>query len=284
MTAPGADEVRRAVATALAEDLDARGDLTSQLLDPALRARASVVVRERGVLAGTDCVVATFAAVDAGVAVELRAADGDRVAPGDEVATIRGPLHAILTAERTALNFLCHLSGVATATREIVDAVHAAGFDVQVLDTRKTLPGLRAFEKAAVRAGGGTSHRGSLSEAVLLKDNHLAVLGIAQAVAAARSRWPGVRVQVECDTPDQVRAALDARADAILLDNMSPEVAAGCVDEVRRRRASTFIEASGGITAQRAAAYAAAGVDAVSSGSLTHSARALDLALEVVEG
>jgi nicotinate-nucleotide pyrophosphorylase (carboxylating) len=189
-----------------------------------------------------------------------------------------------VTAERTALNFLGHLSGIATATRALVDAVHAVDKGVAVLDTRKTTPGLRALEKAAVRAGGGTNHRSSLSESILLKDNHLAVLGIADGVGVARETFPGTRVQVECDTAEQVVVAVDAGADAVLLDNMTPEQAARCVRAVRERRPEVYVEASGRITLESAPAYAAAGVDAVSSGALTHSVRALDLGLDFVEG
>ncbi len=284
MTTSVAEAVVRAVRDALAEDLDERGDLTSQLLDPDRWADATIVAREGGVLAGTACALETFRAVDDTITAELRHQDGDRVKPGEPVVELRGPLHSILTAERTALNFLGHLSGIATATRAVVDAVRAVSGTVQVLDTRKTLPGLRTLEKAAVRAGGGTSHRATLSESVLLKDNHLAVLGITAAVAAARQHFDQVRVQVECDTEAQVSEALEAGADAVLLDNMSPALAARCVALVRAVHPATFVEASGGITAATAAAYAAAGVDAVSAGALTHSARAMDLSLEVLAG
>lgn len=280
----GHDEVARAVAAALGEDLDQRGDLTSQLLDPDLVAQALVVAREPGVLSGTDCVVTTYRLLDARVRVELRRRDGDRLEAGEVVCALHGPLASILTGERTALNFLAHLSGVATATRSVVDAVHRVSSTVQVLDTRKTLPGLRALEKAAVRAGGGTNHRSSLSEAVLLKDNHLAVLGIAEGVAAARQRWPGVRVQVECDSESQLLEALAAGADAVLLDNMSVDEVHGAVGVVRERAPGTFVEASGGITQETAPAYAGAGVDAISLGGLTQSARSLDLSLEVLGG
>jgi len=236
------------------------------------------------VLAGTACAVAAFAAVDAALDVVFCCRDGDAVAPSTAVATVAGSMRSIVAAERTALNFLGHLSGIATATRALVDAVHAVSRSVQVLDTRKTTPGLRALEKAAVRAGGGTNHRASLSASVLLKDNHLAVLGIAEGVGRARAAWPGVRVQVECDTAAQVDEAVAAGADAVLLDNMAPDLAAACVERVRSTRPEVFVEASGGITVSSAAAFAAAGVDAVSSGALTHSARALDLGLDLREG
>jgi nicotinate-nucleotide pyrophosphorylase (carboxylating) len=281
---PPVGAVAEAVAAALAEDLGPEGDLTGALLDPGITARADVVAREHGVLAGEACAVEAFRVVDPGLEVRFELHDGDLLAPGTRVASIAGSMRSIVTAERTALNFLGHLSGIATATRRYVDAVHAVDDRVMVLDTRKTTPGLRALEKAAVRAGGGTNHRSSLSESVLLKDNHLGVLGITEGVARARATWPGRRVQVECDTEAQADEAVAAGADAVLLDNMAPARAAACVAHVRAVRPGVFVEASGGITLDNAAQYAAAGVDAVSSGSLTHSVRALDLGLDLVEG
>jgi nicotinate-nucleotide pyrophosphorylase (carboxylating) len=279
---PGA--VLAAVAAALAEDLGADGDLTGALLDPSATARADIVSREPGVLAGEACALETFRQVDDSVEVRFERHDGDALAPGDIVASVSGSMRAIVAAERTALNFLGHLSGIATKTRLLVDAVHAVDAHVAVLDTRKTTPGLRALEKAAVRAGGGTNHRSSLSESVLLKDNHLGVLSIADAVARAGALWPGTRVEVECDTAEQVDEAVAAGATAVLLDNMSPGLVAACVKRVRAAGAAVFIEASGGITLDTAPAYAAAGVDAVSSGALTHSVAVLDLGMDLREG
>jgi nicotinate-nucleotide pyrophosphorylase (carboxylating) len=279
---PGA--VLAAVAAALAEDLGADGDLTGALLDPSATARADIVSREPGVLAGEACALETFRQVDDSVEVRFERHDGDALAPGDVVASVSGSMRAIVAAERTALNFLGHLSGIATKTRLLVDAVHAVDAHVAVLDTRKTTPGLRALEKAAVRAGGGTNHRSSLSESVLLKDNHLGVLSIADAVARAGALWPGTRVEVECDTAEQVDEAVAAGATAVLLDNMSPGLVAACVKRVRAAGAAVFIEASGGITLDTAPAYAAAGVDAVSSGALTHSVAVLDLGMDLREG
>jgi nicotinate-nucleotide pyrophosphorylase (carboxylating) len=236
------------------------------------------------VLAGEACALETFRQVDDSVEVRFERHDGDALAPGDIVASVSGSMRAIVAAERTALNFLGHLSGIATKTRLLVDAVHAVDAHVAVLDTRKTTPGLRALEKAAVRAGGGTNHRSSLSESVLLKDNHLGVLSIADAVARAGALWPGTRVEVECDTAEQVDEAVAAGATAVLLDNMSPGLVAACVMRVRAAGAAVFIEASGGITLDTAPAYAAAGVDAVSSGALTHSVAVLDLGMDLREG
>lgn len=267
------------VCRALAEDLGPEGDVTSLALVPETsRAVARVVVREAGVLAGTAAATEVFRQVDADVGVEWRRRDGDFVAAGDAVAEVRGSLRSILTAERTALNLLCHLSGVASLTRRFVDA---AGPAVTVLDTRKTLPGLRALEKAAVRAGGGENHRSGLSGAVLAKDNHLALVSIPEAVERARAAWPGKSVEVECETLDDAEAAVAAGADRVMLDNMTPDEVAAAVTALAGR---VELEVSGGVTLDNVAAYAAAGPDYVSVGALTHSAPALDLSLEVDPG
>jgi nicotinate-nucleotide pyrophosphorylase (carboxylating) len=185
----------------------------------------------------------------------------------------------VLTGERTALNFLCHLSGVATATRAFVDALDGKA---RVLETRKTLPGLRALEKAAVRAGGGVNHRGSLSDMVLVKDNHLGELGIADAVRRARELWPGRGVEVECERAEQVATAVEAGADLVMLDNMTPDQIAGCVRLVRAGlRPETLIEVSGGLTVENVAAVAATGADLISSSAITQSAPALDIGLDL---
>jgi nicotinate-nucleotide pyrophosphorylase (carboxylating) len=272
---PGA--VRDIVARALAEDLEPLGDVTAALLPRDLVARAAIVPRAAGVLAGRPAADEAFRAVDPSVAVEWRADDGDALAAGVAVAAVCGPLASVLTAERTALNLLCHLSGIATATRRWVDA--AAG-RVTVWDTRKTTPGLRALEKAAVRAGGGANHRGSLSEWVLLKDNHLAALGVGEAVRRARARWPGRTVQVEADRVEQLVEAIEAGADLVLLDNMSPDEVRACV-AVRGDARRPLLEVSGGVTLESLPAYADAGVDLVSAGALTASAPALDIGLDV---
>ncbi|HET9731696.1 MAG TPA: carboxylating nicotinate-nucleotide diphosphorylase, partial [Acidimicrobiales bacterium] len=204
--------------------------------------------------------------------------DGDRVGPGSVLARVAGPLAPVLTAERTALNLLGHLSGVATLTRRYADA---AGPGARVRDTRKTTPGLRALEKAAVRAGGGVNHRGSLSDGILVKDNHLAGLSIPDAVAAAHRRWPGVACQVECDTLEQLRTALDAGADLVLLDNMDPATVAAAVAVVGGR---IPVEVSGRVTLDTVADYAAAGADLISVGALTHSAPVLDIGLDLEPG
>ena len=267
--------VREAVARALAEDLGPLGDLTAALLPAGATAAAHLVPRARGVLAGCLAATEAFAQVDPAVAVRWHADDGDEVAPGVAVGEVSGALASVLTAERTALNFLGHLSGVATSTRRFVDAV---GGQARIRDTRKTTPGLRALEKAAVRAGGGANHRGSLSDGVLVKDNHLAGLSVADAVARARRLWPGRAVQVECDTDEQVKEAVVAGAELVLLDNMAPEQVAACVEAVGGR---CLVEVSGGVTLETVSAYAAAGADLISVGAVTHSAPVLDIGLDV---
>jgi nicotinate-nucleotide pyrophosphorylase (carboxylating) len=207
--------------------------------------------------------------------------DGSEVRAGAAVATVSGRLRSVLTAERTALNLLCHLSGVATLTRRFVDAARAVNPATRILDTRKTTPGLRSLEKAAVRAGGGTNHRGNLSEAVLIKDNHLGGVSITDAVSRARALWPGRMVEVECDRRDQVVEAVAARATVIMLDNMTPDQIAGCVELVRDPGSDILVEVSGGVTLETVSAFAATGVDLISVGALTHSAPILDLGFDL---
>ncbi len=273
---PPLPAVREVVARALAEDLTPYGDITTALLPHDLYTTAHLVARDEGVLAGRVAASEVFAAVDRSLLVEWRVDDGHEVGAGEVVAVIEGSMASILTAERTALNFLCHLSGVASLTRRYV---RAAGGRVRIWDTRKTTPGLRALEKAAVRAGGGVNHRGSLSDWVLLKDNHLAAMPIAEAVKRARLRWPARTVHVECDTLEQVDEAVGAGADAVLLDNMTPEEAARAVETVAGR---CLVEVSGGIDLTTVRSYADAGVDLISVGALTHSAPVLDIGLDVV--
>jgi nicotinate-nucleotide pyrophosphorylase (carboxylating) len=270
--------VAEAVSRALAEDLGPLGDLTAALVPPEAKVAAALRARATGVLAGTACAQETFRQVDASVIVTWTLSDGDRLQPGTVVATVQGPLASVLTAERTALNFLCHLSGVATLTRSFVDASGASNPATRVWDTRKTIPGLRALEKAAVRAGGGVNHRGSLSDFVLVKDNHLAGLTIPEAVRAAAQRWPGRTVEVECDRYEQVEEALDAGATLVLCDNMAPEEVGRCVALARGR---ALVEVSGGVTLDTIASYAAAGADLVSTSVITQSAPALDIGLDL---
>ena len=278
---PPRHAVTEAVARAVAEDLGPLGDISAALLPDAAVIVADFVPRAPGVLAGTACASEAFAQLDDRVRVTWSASDGDRIEPDVAVGRVEGPLRAVLTGERTALNFLCHLSGIATLTRSFVDAA-AAGGSARIVETRKTLPGLRALEKAAVRAGGGANHRGSLSDMVLVKDNHLAGMTVAEAVARARSAWPGRGVEIECDRADQVEEAVAAGADVVMLDNMTPEAAAACVALVRGgARPRTLIEISGGVTLETVAAYAATGADVISTSAITQSAPALDLGLDL---
>jgi nicotinate-nucleotide pyrophosphorylase (carboxylating) len=272
---PPETAVREVVARALAEDLGVYGDLTAGLVPADATVEAVLAARSEGVLAGRLCAAEAFRAVDPGITVTWQCADGDRLQPGTVVASVSGRLQSVLTAERTALNLLGHLSGVATLTRRFVDA---AGPRTRIRDTRKTTPGLRALEKAAVRAGGGVNHRGSLSDGILVKDNHLAGLSIEDAVVTAHRRWPGVSCQVECDTLEQLKVALAAGADLIMLDNMDPETVAAAVSLVGGR---IPVEVSGRVTLENVAAYAAAGADLISVGALTHSAPVLDIGLDL---
>jgi len=270
--------VRDAVERALREDLEPLGDVTSTLLPPDLTGTARMVARGEGVLAGTACADEAFRQVDGDIRCEWAHGDGATVVPGELIATLTGPMHSILTAERTALNFVSHLSGIATLTRRFVRAAH--GNNARIWDTRKTTPGLRALQKAAVRAGGGANHRGNLSEWVLVKDNHLGDMAIGEAIRRARLRWPGRTVQVEADRLSQVQEAIDADADIVLLDNMAPDQVAYCV-ELRGDRRRPLLEVSGGVTLQTVADYAATGVDLISVGAITNSAPVLDIGLDL---
>ncbi len=267
------------IRAALAEDLGRAGDLTTDAVVPAdARAHGVIVARRPGRISGLEIAAATFAAVDAGIKVTLESADGRDAAAGEVLAAVSGPARPVLTAERTALNLLGRLCGIATATRDLVTAV--AGTGVRIADTRKTTPGLRALEKYAVRCGGGFNHRFGLDDAVLIKDNHLAIAGgVTEAVRRARAAAGHlVKIEVEVDTLEQLGEALAAGVDAVLLDNMTPEQLRGAVELAGGR---VVLEASGGITLATAAEAAATGVDVISAGWLTHSAPALDVALDL---
>jgi nicotinate-nucleotide pyrophosphorylase (carboxylating) len=275
-------EVERAVRTALGEDLRYGPDVTSAATAPAhARATAEVAAREPGVLAGLPVALAVLDA--AGIppeAAEPAAGDGDRIEKGTAVLRIEAPLRELLGAERTLLNFLTHLSGIATATRAWADAL--AGTGCAVRDTRKTLPGLRQLEKYAVRCGGGLNHRMGLGDAALIKDNHVAAAGgVAPAIKAVRAVAPGLPLEVECDDLDQVQEALDAGAELILLDNMGLAALRAAVG-LARGYPSVRLEASGGLRLDQARAVAETGVDFVSVGALTHSSPALDLGLDLL--
>jgi len=266
------------VRAALLEDLGRAGDLTTDAIIPAdMTTRAVIAARQSGVVAGLDLAVLTFKLIDPRIEVQIRKADGARLSPGDDIAILSGPARGILTAERVALNFMGHLSGIASATADIADAIRSYG--TKVTDTRKTTPGLRQVQKYAVRVGGGANHRFGLDDAILIKDNHVAVAGgIAPAIARARA-YAGhlVKIEVEVDTLGQLREALDAKVEAVLLDNMTPDQLREAVALVDGR---AITEASGGITPETAPAVAASGVDLISVGWLTHSVRVLDLGLD----
>ncbi|GAA2180764.1 carboxylating nicotinate-nucleotide diphosphorylase [Brooklawnia cerclae] len=266
------------VRAALLEDLGRAGDITTDaVVDPADHSEAAIVAREPGVVAGLACAELAWTLVDPRVAVQVLVPDGSHVEPGAAIARVSGPSRAVLTAERVALNFLGHLSGVATGTATIADAI--AHTRAQVCDTRKTIPGLRALQKYAVVAGGGSNHRFGLDDAVLIKDNHIAVAGgITAAVGRVRaSVGHMVKVEVEVDTLDQLRELIATGADAVLLDNMGPSLLAEAVTLVDGRMVT---EASGRITPATATGLAEAGVDLISVGWLTHSARVLDVGLD----
>jgi nicotinate-nucleotide pyrophosphorylase (carboxylating) len=282
---PPVSAVRTAVALALAEDLLPLGDISAGLLSETARGRAAFVARAAGVVAGARCAEETCAQVDPALQITWLVPDGGHVAAGEAIGRVEGPLRSLLTAERTALNFLCHLSGIATAASCYVAAVREAGSSARVWDTRKTTPGLRALEKAAVRAGGAANHRGNLSEGVLIKDNHLVGVSVTRAVHEALARWPGRMVEVECDRIEQVGEALEAGATLVMCDNMTPEQVRACVELVhahpRGATRSVLVEASGGVNLDNIAEYARAGADVISVGAITHSVVALDIGLDL---
>jgi len=271
-------DVTAQVRVALLED-EAFNDVSTLATVVSTRHVQSVIVARRdGVIAGVPLAVEAFRQLDSAVTIRVEAEDGTRVKAGDIVMHISGHARGMLSAERTALNYLQHLSGIATLTRRFVDAV--AGTSAHILDTRKTTPGWRALEKYAVRAGGGTNHRMDLRSGVLIKDNHLAAIGgdIAMAVSRARGlAMSGTAIEVECDTLEQVVAAVAAGADWVLLDNMSIEQLR---EAVARCRGQVITEASGGVTLDSVRRIAETGVDRISVGALTHSAPALDLGLD----
>jgi nicotinate-nucleotide pyrophosphorylase (carboxylating) len=281
-----AADVERLVAAALAEDLGGGVDVTSVAAVPLdHESIADFVSRAPGVIAGLPLVAVVLwtVAPDAGVDVDEHVVDGMRVDADTALLSAVGTTRTLLTAERTALNLLGHLSGIATLTRAWVDAI--AGSGAAIRDTRKTTPGLRALEKYAVRCGGGVNHRMSLSDAALIKDNHvLAAGGVAQAFSAVRAAFPDVPVEVECDTVEQVGEAVDAGADLVLLDNMSTRSMREAVALVRERGSSCRLEASGGLTLARAAEVASTGVDYLAVGALTHSAPVLDIGVDLRAG
>lgn len=275
-------EIERVVAAALSEDAP-WGDATAEAFVPAsARARADLVAREPGIFSGGAVFAAAFALTDAAIAVSVQLADGERFAAGDVLATVEGPARGVLTAERVGLNFAQRMSGIATLTSRYVEAV--AGTGARIADTRKTTPGLRAIERHAVRSGGGHNHRYSLSDTVMVKDNHLAILttsgaSITDALRSGIATLPHtMRVEVEVDRVDQIPAVLAAGVDIIMLDNFSLE---GLREGVELIAGRAVVEASGGVSLETVGAIAATGVDVVSVGALTHSVRSIDLGLDI---
>ena len=293
MTAPEAalDEayLRRLAVYALTEDRASEDITTAALVPEGQTGRAVIIAKAEGILAGLPIARAVFLATDPSLAWRADQEDGHRLSPGDRVATIEGSLASILRAERVALNYLTHLSGVATATAAVVRALEGTG--CRLRDTRKTIPGLRTLEKYAVRLGGGANHRPNLAEGVLIKDNHLTALaarglGFADALRLARDGLarlgnPGMRIEIEVTAVEEARRALDAAADELLLDNMPPQQMREVVALAAAHDPRPLLEASGGITLENARAVAETGVDYVSIGAITHSAKALDMSLEV---
>ncbi|MFT3697739.1 MAG: carboxylating nicotinate-nucleotide diphosphorylase [Kofleriaceae bacterium] len=268
------------VRAALLEDLGRAGDITTDAIVPTdARAKVALAVREAGVVAGLDLALLAFRLVEPTVVASVLRPDGSRVAPGDVIATLEGPARGLLTAERVALNFMCHMSGIATATAGVVETVR--GTKARVIDIRKTLPGLRAIQKYAVRAGGGVNHRFGLDDGILIKDNHIAVAGgIRAALERARAAAGHmVKIEIEVDTLEQLAEVMTFPIDAVLLDNMSPETLRRAIGIVDGR---AITEASGGITPTNAGAIAATGVDLLSMGWLTQSVRALDIGVDYV--
>ncbi len=270
--------VEPCVRAALLEDLGRAGDITSDaVIAPETKAHVAMVAREPGVIAGLDFARMAFKLIDPNIGFTVHHNDGERVVPGQVIAEIFGPARGILTAERVALNFLGHLSGIATATATIADAIRHTS--TKITCTRKTTPGLRFAEKYAVRAGGGANHRFGLDDAILIKDNHIAIAGgIALAISRARAQIGHlVKIEVEIDDLAQLDEALSQRPDAILLDNMTPAMLREAVIRIAGRATT---EASGRINAETAPAIAESGVDLISAGWLTHSARVLDIGLD----
>ena len=277
---PALDDVllKPLVENALTEDLGRRGDVTSQATIPAdMQAQLQIKARQAGVICGIDLARLSFALVDAQIEFIAQVQDGETAEAGAVLATVKGNARHLLTAERTALNFMTHLSGIATATRQIVDSV--AQYPAQITCTRKTIPGLRIVQKYAVRCGGGRNHRLGLDDAILIKDNHIAIAGDIKTAIQQAQKFAGhlIPIEVEVDTLEQLEQALDAGVSLVLLDNMSPETLSQAV-AMCQGRAKT--EASGGITPETVQAAASTGVDFIAMGYLTHSTTALDIGLD----
>lgn len=282
-------DAQRLIRQAFAEDLQDIGDLTTDaLVDPQATGEISIVSRQAGVLSGVDVCRLVFQELDASVRVDVLIEDGSALKPGSVIAKVSGSMRSLLTGERTALNFLTLLSGTATLTQQFVAA--AANPSVEILDTRKTLPGLRLLQKYAVRCGGGTNHRIGLYDAVMIKDNHLAYWdgggqGLAASIRHVRERVPSDTViEIEVDSFEQLQSVLPGSPDIVLLDNMPCETLSQCVEYRNTHAPDVLLEASGGVNLQTVAAIAGTGVDRISVGALTHSAKALDIGFDWFAG
>jgi nicotinate-nucleotide pyrophosphorylase (carboxylating) len=277
-------ELEDIIRRALAEDIGSGDVTTDSLIPPDATGTGAVQVRQGGIIAGLEVLLATFRMVDPAIQVKLFKRDGDTVEPGDLVARLEGPARGLLKGERVALNFIQRMSAIATATNALVRAVE--GLPVRIIDTRKTTPGLRPLERYSVRAGGGRNHRYGLSDGVLIKDNHLEVLaqegyGIPEAIRRAREAIPHtVGIEIEVENLEQAREAAEAGADAILLDNMSPAEMGDAVQLIKSINEHILTEASGGVTIENIRGVAQSGVDLISSGALTHSVKAMDIGID----
>ena len=296
---PEHDAAARLIDLALAEDLNDVGDVTTNLtIPPSANGTVRLVARRPGRLSGLPIMTMVFAKLDDRVQIQQHTCDGSRLSPGEEVATLNGPTASLLTGERTALNFVTHLSGIATLTQQYVDAAAAAGGKAVILDTRKTLPGWRVLQKYAVRCGGGTNHRMGLYDGILIKDNHLASWqgggndqtpvdvseprrSLSEAIEHAGANAPaGMKIEIEVDSLQQLADAILARPNIVLLDNFTPDRLSAAIALRDDQSPETLLEASGGVNLDTIAAIAATGVDRISIGALTHSAPALDLAFD----
>lgn len=280
---PPREDIERVINTSLEEDLRDVGDVTTNSVVPEnAQASARLVAKAEGVLAGLDIFLQVFAHVDPCLSFEKKAEDGDLLKVGQEIALVNGNARSLLVAERTALNIICRLSGVATAAKTYLDAI--AGLPTKILDTRKTTPGMRTLEKYAVAVGGGTNHRIGLFDAILIKENHIAMGGgVIEAVKSARAA-SDLPVQLEVENMEELAQAIEVGADSVLLDNMTPEQTRIAVEFAKAKAPSSFLlESSGGITIKNVKDYAAAGVDRISIGALTHSVVALDMSLLIKE-
>jgi len=281
MNMPNVDDI---IKRALNEDAAFSDATTLSVIAPQCKANARIIAKQPGIVCGLSVAAKAFKALDPRVVTSIKVKDGSRIKAGNVLALISGPARAIISGERTALNFLQHLSGIATLTRRFVDLVKGTG--VKIYDTRKTIPGLRSLAKYAVKCGGGVNYRMNLADMAMLKDNHVSLmgggLGIRASVGAIRKKYPKLKIIVECDNLIQLRSALDARADTVMLDNMLPAQIRKAVDIVRtRKNKRPLIEVSGGITITNVRKYALKGIDYISVGAITHSAPALDISLDI---